>query len=127
MTIKQRNIWKNIFRRGGADKAPEAPTENGRPPAEPAPQTFASSIAPNDPILAYFAGASGVVEIERLDFDSPALEEPAARVEDCHHRTQTPSTSAQQRTAIIGHKTPRPPRCSPGHGAHLLMVRTLAW
>ena len=31
-------------------------------------------IAPNDPIVAYFAGASGVVEIDKLDLDSPALE-----------------------------------------------------
>ena len=30
-------------------------------------------IAPNDPIVAYFASASGVVEIEKLDLDSPAL------------------------------------------------------
>lgn len=79
MTIKQRNIWKNIFRRGEA-RAPEALTENGQRPAEPAPEsltreTYTPRIAPNDPILAYFAGASGVVEIERLDLDSPALEE----------------------------------------------------
>src|ERR687894_1911097 len=30
-------------------------------------------IAPNDPIVAYFASASGVVEVEKLDLDSPAL------------------------------------------------------
>src|SRR5918999_2768547 len=30
-------------------------------------------IAPNDPIVAYFASASGVVEIDKLDLDSPAL------------------------------------------------------
>ena len=28
-------------------------------------------IAPNDPIVAYFASASGVVEIEKLDLDHP--------------------------------------------------------
>jgi PAS domain S-box-containing protein len=30
-------------------------------------------IAPDDPILAYLANASGVVEVEKLDLDSPAL------------------------------------------------------
>jgi serine phosphatase RsbU (regulator of sigma subunit) len=30
-------------------------------------------IAPNDPILAYLATVSGVVEVEKLDLDSPAL------------------------------------------------------
>jgi serine phosphatase RsbU (regulator of sigma subunit) len=30
-------------------------------------------IAPNDPILTYLANASGVVELEKLDLDSPAL------------------------------------------------------
>jgi serine phosphatase RsbU (regulator of sigma subunit) len=30
-------------------------------------------IAPNDPILAYLASVSGVVEVDRLDLDSPAL------------------------------------------------------
>jgi serine phosphatase RsbU (regulator of sigma subunit) len=32
-------------------------------------------IAPNDPILAYLASVSGVVETEKLDLDSPALAE----------------------------------------------------
>lgn len=85
MTTKQRNIWKTIFRGGDEARMPEAPTENGQrlPEPEPetstqenpAPQTSAPRIPPNDPILAYFAGASGVVEIERLDLDSPALAE----------------------------------------------------
>jgi serine phosphatase RsbU (regulator of sigma subunit) len=35
-------------------------------------------IAPDDPILAYLADASGVVEIEKLDLDSPALREMKA-------------------------------------------------
>ena len=37
---------------------------------EPAPQL---QIAPNDPIVSYFASASGVVEIDKLDLHSPAL------------------------------------------------------
>jgi serine phosphatase RsbU (regulator of sigma subunit) len=38
---------------------------------EPAPAEL--QIAPNDPIVAYFASASGVVEIDKLDLHSPAL------------------------------------------------------
>jgi len=30
-------------------------------------------IAPNDPILVYLASVSGVVEVEKLNLDSPAL------------------------------------------------------
>jgi serine phosphatase RsbU (regulator of sigma subunit) len=47
---------------------------------EPAPQL---QIAPNDPIVAYFASASGVVEIDKLDLHSPALKamkEPQIKV-----------------------------------------------
>jgi GAF domain-containing protein len=40
-------------------------------PPEPAPV----DIAPNDPLLALFEGASGVVDLEGLDLDSPALRE----------------------------------------------------
>ncbi len=32
-------------------------------------------IAPNDPLLAYLQSASGAVEVEGLDLDSPALAE----------------------------------------------------
>src|SRR5687767_3202005 len=40
------------------------------PPQEVVPEV---EIAPNDPIVPYFASASGVVEIDKLDLDSPAL------------------------------------------------------
>jgi serine phosphatase RsbU (regulator of sigma subunit)/anti-sigma regulatory factor (Ser/Thr protein kinase) len=33
------------------------------------------NIAPNDPILVYFQGASGPVDLDKLDMDSPGLEE----------------------------------------------------
>ena len=57
----------------------------GRPAAvEPAPQRAAPrklletppvDIAPGDPLLTYFQQASGAVEIDRLDLDSPALKQ----------------------------------------------------
>src|SRR5687767_4062192 len=40
------------------------------PPQEVVPEV---EIAPNDPIVPYFASASGMVEIDKLDLDSPAL------------------------------------------------------
>jgi hypothetical protein len=43
--------------------------------AQPTQHTAAPEIeiAPNDPILAYLASISGVVETDKLDLDSPAL------------------------------------------------------
>jgi serine phosphatase RsbU (regulator of sigma subunit) len=66
----KRGFWQNLFKRDGS-KAPEAPVV-----AEPTQQIVAPEIeiAPNDPILAYLASVSGVVETDKLDLDSPALQ-----------------------------------------------------
>src|SRR5215212_4503517 len=67
----RRGFWQNLFRREGhKEPGPEASAV-----AQPSQQLAAPElqITPNDPILAYLANASGVVEIQRLDFDSPAL------------------------------------------------------
>jgi hypothetical protein len=66
----KRGFWQNHFKRDGS-KAPEAPVV-----AEPTQQIVAPEIeiAPNDPILAYLASVSGVVETDKLDLDSPALQ-----------------------------------------------------
>src|SRR5215218_1266874 len=73
MTTQEKSrqgFWQSLF---GRDVEPreevsepivEAPVHEAGPELE---------IAPNDPIVAYFASASGVVEIEKLDLDSPAL------------------------------------------------------
>jgi GAF domain-containing protein len=42
-------------------------------PARPQSAGPAIEIAPNDPIIAHLQGAGGVVEIDRLNLDSPAL------------------------------------------------------
>ena len=75
MTTQQRNrqgFWQSLFGRDGRqeprEEIPEPVVE--APSQEPGP---AVEIAPNDPIVAYFASASGVVEIDKLDLDSPAL------------------------------------------------------
>src|SRR5688500_18474128 len=75
MTTQQRKrqgFWQSLFGRDGGQETREeipepvleAPSQEPRPEVE---------IAPNDPIVAYFASASGVVEIDKLDLDSPAL------------------------------------------------------
>src|SRR5919199_1746884 len=75
MTTQERNrqgFWHSLFRR---DEKQE-PREEIPEPIVEAPLQEAGpelEIAPNDPIMAYFASASGVVEIDKLDLDSPAL------------------------------------------------------
>src|SRR5918997_1219740 len=70
-TKKRTGFWQDLFRRDGSKEPEETP------PAVEVPQQAAPEldIAPNDPILAYLASVSGVVEVEKLDLDSPALEE----------------------------------------------------
>jgi serine phosphatase RsbU (regulator of sigma subunit) len=70
-TKNRRGFWQNLFRRDGRKAlGAEAPAV-----AEPSRQIEAPEleIAPNDPILAYLTNVSGVVEVELLDLDSPAL------------------------------------------------------
>ena len=73
MTTQEKSrqgFWQSLFGRDEEPReaVPETLVEAVR--QEDAPEL---EIAPNDPIVAYFAGASGVVEIEKLDLDSPAL------------------------------------------------------
>jgi serine phosphatase RsbU (regulator of sigma subunit) len=75
MTTQERkgqSFWQSLFGRDEGheprEEFPEPVVE--APSQEPGPEV---EIAPNDPIVAYFASASGVVEIDKLDLDSPAL------------------------------------------------------
>ena len=75
MTTQERSrqgFWQSLFGRDGRqesqEETPEPVVES--PLQEAGPEL---EIAPNDPIVAYFASASGVVEIDKLDLDSPAL------------------------------------------------------
>jgi serine phosphatase RsbU (regulator of sigma subunit) len=72
-------FFQSLLGRDGDQQSPkhipqqpivEAPQHQQQQQEEPAPQL---QIAPNDPIVAYFASASGVVEIDKLDLHSPAL------------------------------------------------------
>jgi serine phosphatase RsbU (regulator of sigma subunit)/anti-sigma regulatory factor (Ser/Thr protein kinase) len=64
---------RRVVRRGETIERPVAATPSiERTPIAQAPVV---EIAPNDPIVAYFQSASGAVEIEGLELDSPALRE----------------------------------------------------
>jgi serine phosphatase RsbU (regulator of sigma subunit) len=70
-TKNRRGFWQSLFRGDGSKGPEEVPAL-----AQPSSLKVAApelEIAPNDPILAYLADASGVVEVEKLDLDSPAL------------------------------------------------------
>src|SRR5215203_1146410 len=75
MTTQEKSrqgFWQSLF---GRDDGQEPREDVPEPVVETTVQEAAPEleIAPNDPIVAYFASASGVVEIEKLDLDSPAL------------------------------------------------------
>ena len=71
MTTQEKSrqgFWQSLF---GRDERQE-PREEAPEPVVEAPSQEAVpevEIAPNDPIVAYFASASGVVEIDKLDLD----------------------------------------------------------
>src|SRR5215218_4801398 len=67
-TKNRRGFWQNLFRREGRKEPGPEPPAVAQPPQQIAAPEL--EISPNDPILAY---VSGVVEIQRLDLDSPAL------------------------------------------------------
>ncbi len=75
MAALTRPFRRRLARRGR--RAGEAATgpgpDTGAPEARP--EDAPVDIAPNDPLLAYFATASGAVDIEELQLDSPALRE----------------------------------------------------
>jgi serine phosphatase RsbU (regulator of sigma subunit) len=68
-TKNKRGFWHNLLRRDGRRTPDETPAV-AEVPQQAAPEL---EIAPNDPILTYLASVSGVVEVEKLDLDSPAL------------------------------------------------------
>jgi len=81
MSVTDRTVRRVIWRRpraaaiepvGAADDAAAV-----RQPLEPPTLVGEASveIAPNDPLVAYFQGAVGAVELANLDLDSAALAE----------------------------------------------------
>ncbi len=62
------------FRRG-LRRAPAEERGPATPPPAPGDEAAPIDIAPNDPLLAFLQSASGAVDIEALELDSPALVE----------------------------------------------------
>lgn len=65
----KRSFWGSLFGRDGSERE-GVETTVSEVTHQAAPEF---DIAPNDPVLAYFASASGVVELDKVDLDSPAL------------------------------------------------------
>lgn len=59
MSTHNRNLWRVLAR------SPDGQAE---------PETNSVGIAPNDPLVAYLQSARGVVELDRLELESPALD-----------------------------------------------------
>jgi serine phosphatase RsbU (regulator of sigma subunit) len=86
----QRNrwgFWQSLLGRDGENKSPQKiphhhhdhddddePLSEATLQEEHQEEAPQLQIAPNDPIVAYLASASGVVEIDKLDLHSPALD-----------------------------------------------------
>ena len=70
MSALTRSFRHTLLRRRSAAEA-----ETARPPEPPPPEPAPVDIAPNDPLLAYFQGVTGAVDVDALELDSPALRE----------------------------------------------------
>ena len=61
MSTQIRDVWR-VLARSSEERA------------EPEPETSSVGIAPNDPLVAYLQSARGVVDLDRLELESPALD-----------------------------------------------------
>src|SRR5918999_1335390 len=76
-TKNRRRFWQSLFR-GDGGKGPEEAPAVAQPSSSPSSSSLQVAapdleIAPDDPILAYLVDASGVVEVDKLDLDTPAV------------------------------------------------------
>ncbi len=70
MTAKIQTIWQNLVGRDVRDME-EIPFPATMPTQQA--QVESVEIAPNDPIAIYFQSNPGLVEVDKLNLDSPAL------------------------------------------------------
>src|SRR3954469_7019331 len=71
MAAIRKSLQRRLRRGEPAAEAPAVPARDDTPAPEPAPV----DIGPNDPLLALFESASGVVDLDDLELDSPAVRE----------------------------------------------------
>lgn len=70
-TTTKPNLWQRLF--GGKTVPTEKPVVVSDAP-KPLPGTLVTlDLPPNDPLVAYFSTTPGVVELDKLNLDSPAL------------------------------------------------------
>ena len=65
-----RKTWQSVIGKSQAEEQKERALPE---PSLSQVRTIEIEIAPNDPLMAYFVSTPGVVEIDRLEMDSPAL------------------------------------------------------
>src|SRR5215218_10463889 len=70
MTALTRSFRRRLRRR---DRAATERRELTSPSPDPMPEQPPVEIGPNDPLIAYFESTSGVVDIDALELDSPAV------------------------------------------------------
>jgi serine phosphatase RsbU (regulator of sigma subunit)/anti-sigma regulatory factor (Ser/Thr protein kinase) len=76
MAVTERTIRRVVWRRTRREEraeTPIAPAFEAEPVPVAAPDVGALEIAPNDPLVAYFQGSAGAVDIGALDLESAAL------------------------------------------------------
>lgn len=77
-TTSKPNVWQRIFG-GGKLRGTTEPGSAAAPlpdAPKPLPGTLLTlDLPPNDPLVAYFQATPGVVELDKLNLDSPALRE----------------------------------------------------
>ena len=66
-----RRRWN--FRRSPDGRQPALAAAVEAAAGEPGVEASPVEIAPNDPLVAYFQGATGPVDLDSLDLDSPAV------------------------------------------------------
>lgn len=71
MIAKLSNYWSRMWTKAEAE--PETPEVAVPQKHSTYAEVLPLDIPPNDPILAYFLGSPGVVEVEKLNLDSPTL------------------------------------------------------
>ena len=70
MATRLQTIWQALIGHETGESAPTLAPAEARPSQEP---VSAVDIAPNDPIVAYLQSSPGVVDVDKLNLDSPAV------------------------------------------------------
>jgi serine phosphatase RsbU (regulator of sigma subunit)/anti-sigma regulatory factor (Ser/Thr protein kinase) len=76
MATRLQNLWQVLVRQRSGRKQESSSASLAERPRRPVEQRM--DIAPDDPVLQHFQNAPGVVDLDMLSFDSPALREMRA-------------------------------------------------